>query len=176
MKKLSKSEAGKLGAYAGVEYMQKVKTLNIQKYLLNPNHCKMCDSILKYEKRKYTYCSHFCAAKFYNKEKGFPIKIKKTGGNRKKIMIERFNNGQISDRPTLKRYLIEFYSRKCFCCELTEWNNQEIPIEIDHIDGNASNNMPNNLRLLCPNCHAQTPTAKGKNRGNGRKSLGISRS
>jgi 5-methylcytosine-specific restriction endonuclease McrA len=51
--------------------------------------------------------------------------------------------------------------------------DQEIPLELDHVDGNAGNNQIENLRVLCPNCHAQTPTAKGKNRGNGRKTRGL---
>lgn len=45
---------------------------------------------------------------------------------------------------------------------------QPIPIELDHIDGNPENNELDNLRLICPNCHAQTPTYKGANKGNGR--------
>ena len=28
-----------------------------------------------------------------------------------------------------------------------------VPLEVDHIDGNAENNSENNLRLICPNCH-----------------------
>ncbi len=40
-----------------------------------------------------------------------------------------------------------------------------IPLQIDHIDGNSDNNTEDNFRLLCPNCHAQTPTYSGKNAG-----------
>lgn len=36
---------------------------------------------------------------------------------------------------------------------------------MDHIDGNTENNDKSNLRLLCCNCHALTPTYKGKNIG-----------
>jgi len=36
-------------------------------------------------------------------------------------------------------------------------------LDLDHIDGNRENNLDENLRLLCPTCHAQTPTYKGKN-------------
>ena len=43
-----------------------------------------------------------------------------------------------------------------------------MPLEIDHVNGNYADNSPANLRLLCPNCHALTPTFKGLNRGNGR--------
>ena len=53
---------------------------------------------------------------------------------------------------------------KCECCGITEWNGQPAPIELDHIDGNRYNNTIENLRILCPNCHAQTDTYRGKNK------------
>jgi len=43
-----------------------------------------------------------------------------------------------------------------------------IPIELEHIDGNSENNLLTNLKLLCPNCHSLTPTYKALNVGNGR--------
>lgn len=52
----------------------------------------------------------------------------------------------------------------CSCCMNTEWLNEPIPLELDHIDGNNKNNKRTNVRLLCPNCHAKTPTYRGKNK------------
>lgn len=52
---------------------------------------------------------------------------------------------------------------KCERCGLTEWNDEAIPLELDHVDGDRKNNLLENLRILCPNCHAQTPTYRGKN-------------
>lgn len=53
---------------------------------------------------------------------------------------------------------------KCEECGITEWNNKELVCELDHIDGNSSNHMFENLRILCPNCHSQTPTFRSKKR------------
>jgi 5-methylcytosine-specific restriction endonuclease McrA len=47
---------------------------------------------------------------------------------------------------------------KCECCGISEWNGLPAPLELDHIDGNNSNHVLENLRILCSNCHAQTPT------------------
>ena len=45
---------------------------------------------------------------------------------------------------------------------------RRIPVlEVEHLDGNSSNNRPENLDLICPNCHSLTTTYKALNKGNG---------
>lgn len=56
-----------------------------------------------------------------------------------------------------------FKEAKCECCGIEEWNGQKAPLEIDHINGVNNDNSLDNLRILCPNCHAQTETYRGKN-------------
>jgi 5-methylcytosine-specific restriction endonuclease McrA len=51
----------------------------------------------------------------------------------------------------------------CSVCGITEWNGKKLVMELDHIDGNRTNHKLNNLRMLCPNCHAQTETYRAKN-------------
>ncbi|MBS3941002.1 MAG: HNH endonuclease [Actinobacteria bacterium] len=54
---------------------------------------------------------------------------------------------------------------ECERCDITEWQGQAAPLELDHVNGDRRDNRLENLRLLCPNCHALTPTYRGRNRG-----------
>jgi Zn finger protein HypA/HybF involved in hydrogenase expression len=58
-------------------------------------------------------------------------------------------------RILLKEGILQY---KCSRCELTEWLGEPITLELDHINGNSRDNRIENFRLLCPNCHSQTPT------------------
>ncbi len=51
----------------------------------------------------------------------------------------------------------------CSECGINEWNGKSLTLQIDHIDGNNQNNLIENLRWLCPNCHTQTDTWGVKN-------------
>lgn len=68
----------------------------------------------------------------------------------------------------LKNYLLDIRERKCEVCGITEWMDLPAPLDLDHKDGDPTNNDLDNLRLICPNCHAQTENYKGRNKGNGR--------
>lgn len=56
------------------------------------------------------------------------------------------------------------FNHECSSCNLTMWKNLPIPLELDHVNGISTDNRLENLRLLCPNCHALTPTYRGKNK------------
>lgn len=70
---------------------------------------------------------------------------------------------------SLSAAIISVSGRKCNQCQLEEWQGSPIPLEVNHKDGNGGNHAKDNVELLCPNCHAQTPTYKAKNRGRGRQ-------
>ena len=67
-----------------------------------------------------------------------------------------------SCKESWKATLIREHGHRCMGCRLTEWRGRPIPLELEHKDGNRSNNVRENLELLCCNCHAQTPTWRRK--------------
>jgi 5-methylcytosine-specific restriction endonuclease McrA len=73
--------------------------------------------------------------------------------------LPKFESGALSNRRTLHRVLKYLHGYRCVVCgNPGEYNNKPLALQLDHIDGNAGNNIPENLRLLCPNCHSQTDT------------------
>jgi transposase-like protein len=86
------------------------------------------------------------------------------------------DNSTYGSMPKLKQKLIKQlnWPEECSCCKKSEHHTYldsidnngrivKIPLEIDHIDGKHDNNKIQNLRFICPNCHALTDTYKGKN-------------
>lgn len=56
---------------------------------------------------------------------------------------------------------------ECEMCKIDSWRGEKLSLELDHIDGNPHNHVLSNLRLLCPNCHSQTPTFRNRKRPHG---------
>jgi len=85
--------------------------------------------------------------------------------NRSKPIEEYLQKGSTIQSNKLKLRLINqgFFNPVCSSCNLSDWLSKPIPLELDHIDGDNTNNELSNLRLLCPNCHALTPTYRGRN-------------
>jgi hypothetical protein len=57
-----------------------------------------------------------------------------------------------------KQVLIKERGHRCQTCNRTTWNTLPITLELEHVDGDRKNNTKENLLLVCPNCHSQTPT------------------
>jgi hypothetical protein len=121
--------------------------------------CVTCGWDLGRKNKKY--CSSQCREE---DEYKFYIERWKSG-------IEKGFRGKYNISRKIRRFLIEKYNNKCARCGWGEINpfTNKVPLEVEHIDGDYTNNAEENLILLCPNCHSLTATYKGANRGKGRK-------
>jgi hypothetical protein len=73
-----------------------------------------------------------------------------------------FQNEYEIPSKVLKSWLLDERKWECEECGISKWNKKDLPLEIDHIDGVRTNNMRDNLKILCPNCHSQTNTWRGR--------------
>jgi len=73
----------------------------------------------------------------------------------------------VSTTASLRKRLISegLKAQRCESCLRSIWNDRPISLELDHVNGRREDNRLENLRILCPNCHAQTDTYRGKNIG-----------
>lgn len=158
------------------------------------NNCLMCGK----ETRNKKFCSHSCSASIVNigvrrhgkakiiikcftcgKETKNPKFCSRFCSREYKffIMVQKFEFGENikagknekTPNP-LRNYLIKKYNNTCQLCGFRKQNeySKRWIIEIDHVDGDWSNNSKSNLRVICPNCSAGTCNYKALNSGSGR--------
>ena len=148
--------------------------------------CMHCGTEFRSTDKHSKYCSHSCRASATNTARERSRKIPTTPCVMCGVMHTnrvycsdkcqsdhikvKYEAGELLSRPTLRKRV---NASCCMSCGLSEWQGVPLPLELDHIDGNARNNNPSNLRMICPNCHSITPTWKSRNKGSGRKARGL---
>jgi hypothetical protein len=110
---------------------------------------------------RYKYCSNACQQEYQYQTYITKWLVGKETG--------LLRTGVVSAH--VKRYLRRKYENKCCLCGWSKVNPKSnlVPLVADHIDGDWKNNVEGNLRLICPNCDALSPTYAALNKGNGRK-------
>jgi RNA polymerase subunit RPABC4/transcription elongation factor Spt4/predicted nucleic acid-binding Zn ribbon protein len=123
--------------------------------------CRVCDKPIRLQNR--LTCSAECYAVWVHEQK-----------------TEAWLRGELNPTdahgmgrlpPWIKRWWVAEFGECCSPCGWAERNpfTGKIPLEWDHIDGDCSNNLRANLRLLCPNCHALTETHASGNYGKSKR-------
>ena len=113
------------------------------------NYCKYCAKEIRHNKYN-KYCNNKCQNNHIYQSYIKEWLEESRDGSR--------GNHQISQH--IRRWLHERANDKCEKCGWNEWNDftNKVPLQVNHIDGNALNHRPENLELICPNCHALTET------------------
>lgn len=154
-------------------------------YAAAPKICPRCGKALSYKQRTNKFCSRSCAAtitsalvtKRQAAPRSCPCGQLARGPNKfcdTCIAAGLTHTNQLTSTDatknpsTLRRFLLRTRGHMCQRCLRVEWEGVPIPLEVEHVDGQSDNNTASNLLLLCPNCHALTPTYKNRNKGNGR--------
>ena len=121
--------------------------------------CLNCSKIIN---KRNKFCSIICQQEYQYKNYIEQWKSNTVNGMRGEYQISSY----------IKKYIFEKYKNKCAICGCSKINpyTHNIPLEIEHRDGNYKNNKEENLVLLCPNCHSLTSTYKGANLNHGRSS------
>lgn len=115
------------------------------------HYCKNCG---KEFNKNQPFCCLECSTEFRHKEYY-------------KDFLEHPEKYQRADYvpSAFKKDILKEQGNVCAICGMSpEWNGKKLVFVLDHIDGHASHNNRDNLRLVCPNCDSQLDTYKSKNK------------
>ena len=114
--------------------------------IYNDQVCENCGKPIDDPFTKRRFCSIKCQGEYKRKNK-----IQEWLDNPSK-----YNSSSVY--PFIRRYLMELHDNKCEMCGWSELNKFSglIPLEVHHINGDSTDNKPENLQILCPNCHSLT--------------------
>ena len=124
--------------------------------------CLFCKKELNRKKKQFSYCSSQCQRDYHYAQ-----------------YIEQWKKGEVSGNESnnehlnhyVRRYMLLKANNRCQKCGWCEVNPKsgKVPVTINHIDGDSTRSVEENLEVLCPNCHSLTPTYGSLNKGKGRK-------
>lgn len=117
------------------------------------NHCLYCGNPII---RRNKFCNEKCHSNY----------VKDQYINRWLLGKESGIQGLDGVSKFIRDYLHEIHNNRCELCGWGETNKytNRVPLQIHHKDGNCMNNKPENLQLLCPNCHALTENYGRRNK------------
>ena len=143
------------GHSCACKFNNPVRITKIQESNINPSRvCVKCGNKTASSANKF--CSSKCG-----------------GSYRTNNAVEKWLSGELVGytgvamqvKTFVRNWLFETRGTKCEECG---WDDRHpiyetILTEVHHIDGDASHCTPDNLRILCPCCHAKTPNHRNRN-------------
>lgn len=156
--------------------------------------CRFCKKPMSYEQRKNDYCSKKCQYEDNNGRRVQRCPPCPVCGGRVQHRSQIHCSSACAIKARYDKKVVEWlcgdrrggdwrgvfkFVRKWLgeqrgeCCWKCGWgeintNTGKVPVQVHHKDGDPLNHRPENIELLCSNCHSLTKTYGGGNRGNGR--------
>lgn len=132
------------------------KTLGGTNYVPKEKFCLYCGNKVKSGAKKF--CSISCQHEYK-----YCIFI-----NKWLLGLETGQRGKYGVSKQIRHYLFKKYNNSCQKCGWGSCHLETslVPLCIHHINGDCTNNMFDNLELLCPNCHALTDNFGSLNKNN----------
>jgi len=142
---------------------------------------KQCPKCNKEHEKAGRYCSRSCGnsrtwSKEINEQRSAklsgrtvtrnPIDMDKWRTSIKQAWLNKYNATPFDElgMENRRRRVFEEQNYCCNKCGISEWFSKPIALELEHKDGNTTNNSRENLEGLCPNCHSITDTWRGRNK------------
>ena len=142
---------------------------------------KQCPKCNKEHEKSGLYCSRSCAnsrewSKEINESRSAKLAgrtvsrgsmdLNKWKANIKQAWLDKYNATPFAElgMENRRRRVFEEQNYCCNKCGISEWQGFKISLELEHKDGNTTNNSRENLEGLCPNCHSITDTWRGRNK------------
>jgi len=122
---------------------------------------KKSDSAKRYAEANKDKIKRIAAARWKDTDKQLAFREAMKQKSKRYIFDTPFE--QLGPDSIRKKIIFE-QEGKCNSCGIHEWLGKTITLEIDHKDGEKQNNTRENLEGLCPNCHSQTKTWRGRNK------------
>jgi Zn finger protein HypA/HybF involved in hydrogenase expression len=146
------------------DILNKMSKEELQK-LINES-CSISDVLDKFKQAKSSSFYRNILKEFITK---YNLDLSKMAENKKvmpKNTVLQFCVNSKTERASLKASLLRrgIFINQCSECGMKDfYNNKPVSMELDHINGINNDNRIENLRMLCPVCHSQQPTHRGRN-------------
>jgi len=161
--------------WQGLGQSRSKKTISLEERKQKPEDCPNCGKTFKNIYSMSSHKGHCMGVTPSYNERSQEAKDK-MAWSRGKILADHediFCENSRYETGYAKKAFLRLDSSKYECseCQSSSWRGKNLVLELDHINGDNRDHRLENIRLLCPNCHSQTPNWRGRNKNSNKKKV-----